>query len=213
MATLDYEIGENVLTCSILSPELTTWEESIAAGCPEPAAALGLELGGEEILTLFDMLGFYSPPDIRLPTKSQSPPTTITKPGLEAVGYGDLRISPLQMAAAASVFSSGGVVPSPRFVIAIENPDRGWVEIYPTIEPQQVFPASTANRVAYALSSGDIWQATALVTAIDGETLTWFVGGTMPGADTQLTVVVLLEEGNLEQGEIIGRILLEMGRY
>jgi cell division protein FtsW (lipid II flippase) len=163
------------------------------------AAGLGASPSAADLNGLYNGLGFYSAPQVRLPAAEASSPGE------------DLRVTPLQMAAAAASLSSGGTRPVPRLAMAVNTPSGGWV-ILPTLgESSAVFMSGPAESAAmsYAAGSSPFWQWTASAGA-QSEPLTWSLGGTLPGwQGTPVVVVVLLEEDYPELVEYIGMKLLE----
>jgi len=150
---------------------------------------------------LYQHLGFYSPPRIRLPVSD----------AYAGAGIRDVRVSPLQLTAAAAVLSNGGVRPSPRIALAVNTPRQGWVVLPALGEAQTVVSEEAADQAAlhYAVVPGGIWQWR--VTASSREqVLTWYLAGTPPDwQGTPLVVVVLLESGDVPAATRIGSSLLE----
>ena len=70
-----------------------------------------------DLVALYQKLGFYSTPELRMPVASAGTNSDIQT----------LRVSPLQMAIAASALSNKGVRPVPRIALAVETPQQGWV--------------------------------------------------------------------------------------
>lgn len=148
---------------------------------------------------LYAALGFYLEPQVRLPVVQASAPG------------GVLRVSPLQMAIAASAVSNKGIRPTPRLAIAVRTPAQGWIILPPLGEPEEVFTPARAKQVvdAYTHSGALFWQF-ATLAGTSSEPVAWFVGGT-PTAwqGTPVVAVVLLEENNPLLAEYIGLELLE----
>ncbi len=167
-------------------------------------AAKELELySDQEILTLFKDLGFFSSPRLRLPTALQETPDSLV--------FDDMRLSPLQIALAAASLSNAGTIPAPRFLNEVENPEGGW-NLYPPLgEPITIFEGSVANKIANTLAhdSLPIWQLVAAATSQTGQPLTWYLGGTLPGAETPYVVVILLEIEDNEKVEEISKVVFE----
>jgi cell division protein FtsW (lipid II flippase) len=195
ISTLDIVIDGRSLTCSQPVELPTTWPEAIAAACPAPAAALGVELGAEKLENLYGNMGLYTAPPVRLPLAQPSVPQTFSLPEIAAVGQTDLTISPLQLALAAAAFSNEGLMPAPHFLLAAENPQGGWTAYPPEAEAVQLFKTQAANQTAALLSppESSYWETAAFAYAQSGQRLTWYLAGTLPGAEKPLVVVVLLE--------------------
>ncbi|MFC1936134.1 FtsW/RodA/SpoVE family cell cycle protein [Chloroflexota bacterium] len=205
-----YPLGEITLACA-QTPSAETWGAAVRAGCPAPLEEIGIQSGGEELLALFQQLGFYTPPEIRLVTAAQAPPLTIATPGKEAIGQGELRLSPLQMALAAATLSNQGQIPAPLLVFMVKSSDdRLWMDYPPMGETVQVYTSGQASVTATALAHPELplWETTALAFNNPDQPLSWYLGGTLPGAEQPLVVVVLLETGQFERAAFIGRQLL-----
>lgn len=205
----DLNLGEITITCTD-SPSSATWHDVVSKGCPAPLSLLGLEMGSDVLLELFRNLRFYDPSPIHLTAFQPAIPAVIATPGAAAAGQGALRISPLQLAIAASALSNDGVIPAATIVLDIEDPIQGW-DVYPRLtEPLQVFSSDHANSTATLLAGEDRdhWQTIAQAYNGAEQPLTWYVGGTLPGAEKALVVVVLLESDQPVKAEQIGRSLL-----
>lgn len=164
----------------------------LAAGLTDSPSAADLE-------GLYNGLGFFEAPQVRLPAAEAAAPGE------------ELRLSPLQMALAAATLSNGGTRPVPRLAVAVNTISEGWV-ILPTLgEPSAVFLTGPADSAAasYAVGSSPFWQFSASA-GTQAEPFTWSLGGTLPGwQGTPVVVVVLLEEDYPELAEYIGLELLE----
>jgi hypothetical protein len=144
-------------------------------------------------------LGFYTTPDLRLPVAVASTPGSA------------LRVSPLQMALAASSLSNTGIMPAPRLAMAVNTPTQGWVILPSLSAPVTVFPSPNAADIAQALmvSGQPFWQWDAQVTQAN-QSFCWSLGGTLPDwQGAPLAVVVLLEENDPNQAKLIGQTLLK----
>lgn len=209
--TLSIQVDSQILDCALSVPSRPTWTQVIAAGCPAPLTDLGLKLGSAELISLFAELGFYTAPDIRLPSISLKSPVSITKPGVEGAGQGNLKISPLQLALAVAALNNRGVRPAPQILLEIENPEGGWDSTSPRGDPAQIFTPQMASRITAGLQhpSLPLWETTALAITASGGTLTWYLGGSLPEqAEGSYVVVVLLEIGEPILARSIGHQIL-----
>lgn len=199
------------LSCARSPQEPLTWESMVAAGCPAPLAELGLSLGGDTLLDLFQELGFYSPPLLRLPVSASSAPASIAVPQAAATGQGNLLLSPLQLALAAAALNNQGTLPPPQIAIAVDDAQSGWVSLPVLDEPRQVFTPQAATATITALATNaSTWGS--MGTALNDleHPLTWHLGGTLPGQPGDpLVVVVLLEDHAPASAEFIAQVLLK----
>ncbi|MDI6770732.1 MAG: FtsW/RodA/SpoVE family cell cycle protein, partial [Anaerolineales bacterium] len=164
------------------------------------AAGLSGNAPHNDLIQLYDALGFYTTPDLRLPVVAASTPS------------GELRLSPLQMALAAATLSNKGILPVPRLAMAVNTPQQGWVILPALGAPMQALAAQSADATAEALMARGqpFWQATGKGIEIqENRTITWYMAGTLPNwQGTPLALVVALEEDNSRLAEFIGQSLM-----
>lgn len=210
---------ETTLDCAFPTED-ATWGTAIQNGCPVPIAQLAERLGMDALIDLFESLGLYSAPAIRLPVSSTAP-TDLDNPALAALGA-DLRISPLQLALAMATLSNDGVRPAPRLALAYLSSGTEWTLLPPLGGQGNVFVDTAAQQTAFALATASqpMWESLALIQATEAESegntvsepgtaFTWYVGGTLPNwTGAPVVVVVLLENGNVELAREIGEGLL-----
>lgn len=149
--------------------------------------------------TLYEQLGFFTPPQVRLPVAA-------------AVSAGEpVELSPLQLALGTAALSNQGIRPAARLALAVNTPAEGWVILPPQDKPQAVFSAAQVAQAVeqYALPDLPFWQWTSQ-TQKGAQTFTWSIGGTLPTwKGVPLAVVVLLEEKAPTLAEYLGREMLK----
>ncbi len=188
-----------------------TWNYAAQNGCPAAVHALGSQIGTGGLLSLYDRLGFYTVPQVRLPAAAVSERQIKTTPGTAALGLNGLKISPLQMALAAAALSNDGLRPAPHLVLAVNTPEQGWVVLPPSQEAVRVYPAGAAQDAIKTLINGEqpYWQAGGRSLPAK-EAYTWYVGGSLPNwQGVPVAVAVLLEEDNPYLAEYIGQAVLQ----
>jgi len=119
-----------------------------------------------------------------------------------------LESTPVEIALAAAVMSSGGTRPGLIIAQLRTNPKGGWLRLPNLNEPIAVLDSQDAESDAQnmAVSGTPFWE---IILTPAGEDLTWFVGGTTPGWDgLPLAVALVLEEANLSLVEEIGQTML-----
>jgi hypothetical protein len=169
-------------------------------------ATLGLYPPGDLAGVLFpggaDSPALDTSPEIRLPAGE----STLARDG-------SLLVSPLQAVLAAAALSNGGVRPAPELVMAVETPQAGWV-ILPALEkPVQVRDTDEAQAAAESLASEavSLWESQAVAPNGPDQTVSWYVGGTLPAwKGSPLVVAVLLEENDPAAAQSAGRAVLQV---
>lgn len=210
---LDYELSDRRLHCLRLPADEENWQAVIAAGCPGPLADLGLAIGGDELLNLYQRLGFLAAPQLRTATFGMDAPASITRPGASAIGQGELRVSPLQMALAAATLSNYGREPAAQLALEVRLTNGDWTPLETLATPTEALDSDWANATAQDLADegAPIWQVAARAWGEGGQVYSWYLGGSLPaeaGDGQSLVVVVLLEENAPFRAQAIGRGLL-----
>jgi len=155
----------------------------------------------KELSRFYEVLGFYTTPELRLPAAAAAPKGTLL----------DLRVSPIQMAIAAAALSKDGVCPGAQIASAVETPAEGWVVLAGSGIPTQCLPADGVKRVTAALQGENIlfWEYKS-----EGsekiQPVTWYLAGTLSNwSGTPLAVVVVLEENAPTLAATIGQGVLK----
>jgi cell division protein FtsI/penicillin-binding protein 2 len=152
-------------------------------------------------INLFDSLGFYTSPQIRMPVAGAAQRGEINQ----------LRVSPLQMSIAAGILSNHGVRIAPRIVLAVNTSQQGWIFLPALGQSTEALNAATADDLAnqLAIQGQPFWKwISGGKNSIDSST--WYLGGTLPNwKGAPLDVVVLLEEYSPISVESIGSQLLK----
>ena len=222
-SNLDFTSGGIALRCS-LPPAADNWGNVVANGCPGADTTLGKLLGTEQLYKLFNTLGFFKTPQLRLPTNTAPDPHTYTDSETAALGLQPpssasdqapeqaLRLSPLQMALAAAALSNQGILPAPNLVTAVNTPQAGWVILSPLGETNQSLFSAATNVTATSLveEGGTVWQTVSIAPNGPENSVSWFVGGTPPEWEGKpLALAVIIEEDNPTLVTRIGQSLLQ----
>ncbi len=171
-----------------------------AASTPFLSAAGLHNAANGQAQSLYQRLGFYSAPLLRMPVGA------VMAPGDPQT----LRISPLQMALAAASLSNGGVRPGPRIALAVNTPQQGWIVLPALGTPQTVFDPATANSTALGLAvrQNVFWEYLDREHA-ESNDVTWYIAGTIPSwAGTPMAIAVLVEADDPGAAEL-GRQVLQ----
>ena len=215
-AELGYRLDGLALECA--TPlEQPDWGSAIAAGCPAAQLALAERLGPEATLALFDALGLYAAPQLRLPAAGSRPPAALEQPTAAMLGQAELLVSPLQMALAAAGLSAAGLRPPAYFVTAIQTATGGWQTIPPLGDAAQAWQPPAAQAAANLLTVPplDYWQSVAITPAggqpeADPQRITWYLAGTAPDWEgAPLALALVLETGDLPRAVAIGQTVMQ----
>ena len=198
-------LGEHTYACrSTTLDGGVTLAEALREGCPLALSELGLSLGGGSLQSLFEALRLFEPPAIGLPAAAATADGAISDPALSALGQDKLAISPLQLALITAAIAEHGRLPAPQLVLATQGRDGQWHALAPAAAPTEALPPSAADEAAAWMADG--YSATA-VSNEAGTTLAWFTAFAR-GIEGHYAVAVLLESGEVEAAEAIGRAVL-----
>ena len=158
-------------------------------------------ISDQQKINLFDRLGFYTSPLIRMPVALAAQSGKIN----------NLQVSPMQMSIAAGTLSNHGVRVAPRIVLAVNTSQQGWIVLPALGQSTQALNAATADHLAnqLAIQNHPFWEWVG-----SGNTgvnfSTWYLAGTLPNwKGTPLVVVILLEGNSAANAEAIGTQLLQ----
>jgi len=191
------------LTCA-QTPLATTWQVALSAGCPAPFATLGNHLGIAHLAESFSAWGLIDAPALEIPTVAALWDAASADPIREAIGQGDLLVTPLHMVGVAAIVGNGGVRTPLRLLSA---PLSGCVS--PDLTTYRVITSAVAARILdlwphYGTTVGHLGEA----LAGPNRTQTWFIGLNSPQVP-RYAVAVLIENASDRQIPVqIGEQLL-----
>ncbi len=201
--------GLNLSDCAVKISQID-WPSLISSGCLMAQKELAAYTSEAPLVSLYQQLGFFTTPSLRLPVVEGDHPTISD---LEAFYRGEtINVSPLQLAMAASALSNNGTLLAPRIVIGYEDPDNTWVSFPKLGDDQEVFEPQAAGKISELLAVTDSprWQVVSTGQTADDTPITWFVSGTNSDWQGQPYVVVtILEADNPALAAEIGTSLLE----
>jgi len=180
------------------------------AACPGPFAAMGQRLGEDGLSAAVSRWQLAEPPPLEVATDAAS--WSPVSPALEAVGQGNLTVSPLRMALVAATLAHEGQMPAPRLALRVEDAQEGWREMEPEGQSRQVISPQLAQglRSAWQIYQGNLLGH--LGTAVAGEGRTphaWFLG-LVPASAPRYAIAVLLEHpADPHRAVEVGSALLE----
>ena len=158
-------------------------------------------INDKQKINLFDSLGFYTSPQIRMPVAGAAQHGEINQ----------LRVSPLQMSIAAGTLSNHGFRIAPRIVLAVSTPQQGWIILPALDQSTEAFNAAIADHLAdqLAIQNQPFWEWTSSGN-YRTDSSSWYLGGTLPNwKGTPLVAVILLEGNSPASAEGIGTQLLK----
>ena len=186
----------------------------LSSGCRQGIEQAIETLTNKEITSLFKSLGFYTSPQIRLPTSEPSPSPKESESPSEILH--SLQISPLQMALSYAPLSTNGAIPAPQIVTSIYLPNNEWAILKPLGKNESVFSSSSTEETAnlLAIEGKPFWHVLTLSETRDDnatdEFVTWYIIGTLPSMETNpIVLVVVLEENNPFLAQEIGQLIME----
>lgn len=178
----------------------------MTSGCDSATLLVTHTLGNGDFTEALDEFFVSLPADLGLPGNPTSPLPADTSVYEQLYGQNLLRVSPLQVAVAASSISGQGVLPSPKITAAVNVANEGWVVLSQS-QGQRAAEVEISTRLNYFLHSEIIsgWETTA-VSHDEAGTYAWYMAGTpdsWPGAP--LAIVLVLEDDEPEFARQIGR--------
>jgi len=206
---LGFNLDEIKINC-VEEPVNLSMRVLSASGCPLLLDPYDLGFSEEQLISTFTTYGFFLNPPIRLESTYLPAYDTVSDMGLELIGQGQLQITPVHLATIYSILNNGGGFPSPHFLLEMDDHRKGWTDIPALGTEQSVLTLFQSNEILDSLMQFNfpIWQVISYAYNGPEQPLTWYVGGTMPGLDEPIVVVVLLESEDAELAEVIGQNLL-----
>ena len=199
------EVNGSTFGCRT-SPSGDNWPAVLTSACPAPFADAGATFSQADLKVSFDAWGLTEAPEMGLPTIASDWESADSVPSKEAIGQGNLLVTPLMMAGVVATVGNDGVRPS-LHVLADAQP--GCAATPPRRTTRVISPATAATLRSY----WSTWDDTIghLGPALGGPTrqLVWFLG--LDAAQTpRYGVVVLLENpASAKKAAEIGAHLLD----
>ena len=186
--------------------EAMTWSQFLTRGCSIALQTAVEERSGTYILNTLSKYGLDTVLDVGLPVNEPQELDDAQTWQELLYGSNQVRVSPLQVAYAAGIFSNEGERVTPHILTAIDTQQEGWVNLGEA-EEYQVISAETAEDISRLLSSEQIsgWELSSQSVDENG-VYSWYVAGTPAKWNgTPLIVVVVLENTNAEDPRSLGR--------
>jgi hypothetical protein len=154
----------------------------------------------QELVDLYNSLGFYTEPVMQLPVAPASAYGTID----------NLLLSPLQVALAATTLANDGFLSPGQIAMAVQTKSPEWIVLSPLSKSIKVFSSAAVNRTIEEemISKQPYWGVASEAKSLNSK-IAWFVGGTPSNwQGTPLIAVVALEDGDSRSADRIGQGLL-----
>jgi penicillin-binding protein A len=236
-ATRALDIDDVTLTCAVPLPEQAlTLRDAYAFACPYPFALLSEELGDLTLQAMFDTFRFDQPPTLEgFVPQVEGQVTPQALPQIDwsadnllknALGQGELTVTPLEMALITAAIINDGNAPSPTTLVATRLPQADeWTATAPssnivtpflTMQAARQLEDLMRNTVANGAAQNagrtniDIGGHAALAYSGDG-TQAWFIGfATLAGNQGIATAIVLENSRDLGLAADIGGTALQI---
>jgi peptidoglycan glycosyltransferase len=204
------------LSCVTPLTQKYTMADAYAAACPAPFVDIGEQLGSGGLAEAIQRWALTTtPPPLDIPTEAADwdprAPRAPSDLWLEAIGQGELTVTPLQMALVAGSLANDGIRPAPRLVLRVQDGAGHWQNRISIGKPYAVLSSDTASKLLAAWQpygngiSGHLGLA---VAGTDRPPHAWFLG-VAQAEDGRYAVAVLLEHpDDPHQAAEIGTALL-----
>lgn len=229
-------ITDLTLECASTPTSSTlTLAEAYRMGCPAPFAELTESLTTNELTRIFELFQLGTAPNLQgfivdqptpaptaKVTEAPSPPRLLTLE--DALGQGQITVSPMQMASIMAAIINAGNAPQPYVLMATRPPDSTiWTPISRSSQSIPITTTETARQIqalmrenvssgnARAASRSDVNIGGQAALAYSGdETQAWFIGFARTGDRTGIAIAVVIENSSdLRHVSAVGGTLLE----
>lgn len=187
-------IDGTVLTCEMGRTARVTLGEAYAFACPGAMEYLGDLLGSQGLSGMVTRWGLTTPPVLELPTVApvwaEEVLTSASAQHQEALGQGQLLVSPLQMALVAATVANEGTMPEPRLAMAIPGHSAAGHEAKRILSPR----TAQIVRTTWRTEEGVAFHRGIAVAGSGKAPHAWFIG-VAPATDEmpRYAAAVLLE--------------------
>ncbi len=199
-------INGTQITCNA-PPEGESWRAAMTATCPAPFAALGEQLSSQQLAQGLTHWGLTDAPNLEIPTVAAPPwEAQALNTTQEALGQGDLLVTPLQMVGVAATLANDGERPNFHLL----------TKAVPGCPPPPNTPPIRVIQPKLAEALRETWPSHGeaighVATALAGpeRIQTWFIGLNSPDVPRYAVAVMLDNAERPAYAATIGVQLLE----
>lgn len=179
--------------------------KSLMNGCDSAWKFVSDQLTMEDAGQIVDLFGWQETYPFDLPVA-----ITEINPDLSPSDLGNIKLTPLQVARSAAVYSNAGAIPYPHIAQAVQTEQNGWV-IFPHQTNRKTIDPIIARLVASSFDRKDLptWEFSAR-TQSETSKIIWYLSGTQPDWQANPYVLVLvIEDGSAQETLRLGRSVME----
>lgn len=237
-ATQSIQLGEVTIDCVKRPPGSTlTLEQAYIYGCPYPFAQMIRDVGIQTVQSAFNTFAFERPPTLTgyvTTPAEQSVQNSRFLFGTDnftenALGQGNITVSPIEMAVIAAAILNDGNAPMPHTLLQIRQPnteawhdEQGVNGTVPMLtadsarQMQAIMEEAVMNGAAQPAAQAGLTIGGHVAIAYVGDTTqTWFIGFVSIGSKQGAAIAVVLENTNDVDlaAEIGGKVLAAAQNY
>jgi cell division protein FtsW (lipid II flippase) len=196
--------------CAISQESHDHWSQVISDGCTGALKQALSQKSSAYITSIISKYGLSTPINIGLPTNpAQSLDSSLTWQDM-IYGENRIRINPLQIAFAMSIFSNHGLMPTPKVLAAVDVDQKGW-QATPQLESVEITTEENAETISRLLFSekNSGWEVTTHSHDENGD-YSWYVAGTPSNWEgTPLVIAAVIEKDDPQVLRSIGRLIYQ----
>jgi cell division protein FtsI/penicillin-binding protein 2 len=194
-----------VTGCAISDKQPQLWSEAVSNGCLSALSLAAKDQNGQYITSVVSKYGLNTAFELGLPENPVQKLDNTAMWQFLLFGQNPIRVSPLQVAYAYSIFSSDGNQPALHILSAIDT-QQGSIQTEQTKAPQ-VIPPDASENISRLLASSEIsgWEISSHSNDANGN-YSWYIAGTSSDwTGTPLILVMVEENANATDLRTTGR--------
>jgi len=187
-------------------PATTSWRSALTSQCPAPFAQVGAELGQERITGAFGTWELLDPPQFALPTVASEYEPTSADGATEAIGQGNLLITPLQAVRIAAILANEGKMPALQL---IKEPSDGCRLGQSSGDRRVITPDRAEQLLRLLPEHGQSVGLSEYALAGSNRVQNWFLGLNSERVPRYAVAVLVSRTRRSDEAKEIGQILLQ----